>query len=143
MLIRVHAAGVTSTEWRWYPTTHSRDGGRRTRAIPGHEFSGVVEAVGEHVDPDQIGREAFGMNEWFTDGASAQYCTCPSSSVAVKPTRLSHLEAATIPIRALTAWQRLFDRARLQAGERILIHGGSGAVGVFAIQLARRAPEHT
>jgi NADPH:quinone reductase-like Zn-dependent oxidoreductase len=56
--------------------------------------------------------------------------------------RLSHLEAAIVPIGALTAWQGLFDRANLKPGERVLIHGGSGAVGVFAIQLARRAGAH-
>jgi NADPH:quinone reductase-like Zn-dependent oxidoreductase len=142
MLIRVHAAGVTPTELRWYPTTHTPDGGRRTSAIPGHEFSGVVEAVAADVDPDQIGREVFGMNDWFADGATADYCTSPSTSVALKPSRLSHLEAASAPIGALTAWQGLFDHAKLQPGERILVHGGSGAVGVFAIQLARRAGAH-
>jgi NADPH:quinone reductase-like Zn-dependent oxidoreductase len=142
MLIRVHAAGVTPTELRWYPTTHTPDGGRRTGAIPGHEFSGVVEAVAMDVDPDQIGREVFGMNDWFAGGATADYCTTASTSVALKPSRLSHLEAASIPIGSLTAWQGLFERAKLQAGERILVHGGSGAVGVFVIQLARRAGAH-
>jgi NADPH:quinone reductase-like Zn-dependent oxidoreductase len=139
MLIRVYAAGVTPTELRWYPTTHTPDGGRRTSAIPGHEFSGVVEAVAADVDPDQIRREVFGMNDWFADGATADYCISASTSVVVKPSRLSHLEAASAPIGALTAWQGLFDHAKLQAGERILVHGGSGAVGVFAIQPASRS----
>jgi NADPH:quinone reductase-like Zn-dependent oxidoreductase len=142
MLIRVHAAGVTPTELLWYPTTHTRDGTRRTSAIPGHEFSGVVEAVAEDVDPNQIGREVFGMSDWFADGATADYCTSASTSVSEKPSRLSHPEAASVPIGALTAWQGLFERGRLQAGERILIHGGSGAVGVFAIQLSRRTGAH-
>jgi NADPH:quinone reductase-like Zn-dependent oxidoreductase len=142
MLIRVHAAGVTPTELLWYPTSHTLDGGRRTGAIPGHEFSGVVEAVAADVDPDQIGREVFGMNDWFADGATADYCISSSTSLAAKPSRLSHLEAASVPIGALTARQGLFERAKLQAGERILIHGGSGAVGVFAIQFARRAGAH-
>ncbi|HEY5811706.1 MAG TPA: NADP-dependent oxidoreductase [Terrimicrobiaceae bacterium] len=142
ILIRVHAAGVTPTELQWYPTTHTPDGGRRTGAILGHEFSGVIEAVGADTDPGQIGHEVFGMNDWFADGATAEYCTTASSSVALKPPRLSHPEAAIVPIGALTAWQGLFERAKLKAGERILIHGGSGAVGVFAIQLARRAGAH-
>jgi NADPH:quinone reductase-like Zn-dependent oxidoreductase len=142
MLIRVHAAGVTPTELLWYPTSHTLDGGRRTGAVPGHEFSGVVEAVAADVDPDQIGREVFGMNDWFADGATADYCISSSTSLAAKPSRLSHLEAASVPIGALTARQGLFERAKLQAGERILIHGGSGAVGVFAIQFARRAGAH-
>ena len=142
MLVRVHAAGVTRTELLWYPTTHTREGGKRTGAIPGHEFSGVVETVGAEVDQNLIGREVFGMNDWFTDGASAEYCVTAATSVTVKPARLSHVEAASVPIGALTAWQGLFDRAKLQAGDRILIHGGSGGVGVFAIQLARRAAAH-
>jgi NADPH:quinone reductase-like Zn-dependent oxidoreductase len=88
------------------------------------------------------GREVFGMSDWFADGATADYCTSASTSVSEKPSRLSHPEAASVPIGALTAWQGLFERGRLQAGERILIHGGSGAVGVFAIQLSRRTGAH-
>ncbi len=138
LLIRVRAAGVTQTELLWYPTTHSLDGGVRRGAIPGHEFSGVVEAVGVDVDPAQIGQEVFGMNDWFADGATAKYCLTVPTSVAAKPARLSHAEAASVPIGALTAWQGLFDRLKLQPGERLLIHGGAGAVGVFVVQLARK-----
>ena len=127
----------TPTELRWYPTTHAPDGGKRTGAIPGHEFSGIVEAVGPDVDPGHVGAEVFGMNDWFAEGATAEYCVAPSPSIAAKPYRLSHAEAASVPIGALTAWQGLFDRARLRARERVLIHGGSGAVGIFAVQLAR------
>lgn len=142
ILIRVLAAGVTRTELQWYPTTHTLEGGKRTGAIPGHEFSGVIEAVGAEVDQSQIGRECFGMNDWFADGASAEYCLSTPTSVTVKPAGLSHVEAASVPIGALTAWQGLFDRAKLRAGERILVHGGSGGVGIFAIQLARRSGAH-
>lgn len=139
MLVRIHAAGVTPTELQWYPTTHTKDGGKRAGAILGHEFSGVVEAVGANLDPEQIGREIFGMNDWFAEGATAEYCIAAETSVATKPARLSHVEAASVPIGVLTAWQGLFDHAKLRSGERVLIHGGSGAVGVFAIQLARQA----
>jgi NADPH:quinone reductase-like Zn-dependent oxidoreductase len=142
ILIHLHAAGVTPTELHWYPTTHTREGDLRTGAIPGHEFSGVIEAVGANIDSGEIGREIYGMNDWFADGATAEYCTSVLASVANKPSRLSHSEAAAVPIGALTAWQGLFDRANLQPGERILIHGGSGAVGVFAIQLAHRVGAH-
>lgn len=142
LLIRVHAAGVTRTELIWYPTMHTADGGKRTGAILGHEFSGVIEAVGAGLDFVQVGKEVFGMNDWFADGATAEYCLTVPTSVAAKPARLSHAEAASVPIGALTAWQGLFDRAKLRAGERILIHGGSGSVGVFAVQLARRAGAH-
>jgi len=139
LLVRVHAAGVTPTELLWYPTTQTEDGGKRTGAIPGHEFSGIVEAVGRDVDPGLAGGEVFGLNDWFDEGATAEYCVAQASSIAPKPNRLSHAEAASAPIGALTAWQGLFDRARVRAGERVLIHGASGGVGIFAVQLARWA----
>ena len=137
LLVRVYAAGVTPTELLWYPTTHNKDGEKRSRAVPGHEFSGVIAAVGEDTVGFDIDQEVYGMNDWFADGAMAEYCITQPTSVAPKPLRLTHVEAASVPIGALTAWQGLFDRARLQEGEHILVHGGAGAVGIFAIQLAR------
>jgi NADPH:quinone reductase-like Zn-dependent oxidoreductase len=86
----------------------------------------------------QIGREVFGLNDWYAEGATAQYCLATPLQVAIKPARLTHIEAASVPIGALTARQGLFDRAGLQSGQRVLVHGGAGAVGVYAIQLARR-----
>jgi NADPH:quinone reductase-like Zn-dependent oxidoreductase len=137
ILVRVHAAGVTPTELIWYPTSYTKDGQPRLRAIPGHEFSGVVAELGEGVQGFAGGDEVYGMNDWFADGATAEYCVTQPASIARKPGRLSHAEAAAVPIGALTAWQGLLDRAKVQAGEHVLIHGGAGAVGVFAIQLAR------
>jgi NADPH:quinone reductase-like Zn-dependent oxidoreductase len=92
--------------------------------------------VGPDVDSIEIGHEIYGMNDWFSDGAMAEYCVAPFSAVAPKPGSLTHVEAASVPISALTAWQGLFEHAKLQAGERVLIHGGAGGVGIFAIQLA-------
>ena len=142
LLVRVHAVGVTSKELIWYPTTHNNSGETRSRAVPGHEFSGVVAAIGEGAAGFAVGQEVYGMNDWFADGATAEFCLTQPTSVAPKPVTLTHAEAASVPIGALTAWQGLFDRARLQAGERLLVHGGAGAVGVFAIQLARRHGAH-
>ena len=141
LLIRVCAAGVTPTELIWYPTSHNKAGEKRIGAVPGHEFSGVVAELGpgsgEDANGCQIGDDVFGMNDWFSEGATAEYCVAASSSVAPKPRGLTHAEAASVPISALTAWQGLFDRAKLQPGERVLVHGGAGAVGIFAVQLAR------
>ena len=137
MLIRVCAAGVMRTELLWYPTSHTKSGARRWAAIPGHEFSGVVAAPGQEAGGLGSGQDVFGMNDWFSDGAMAEYCVAPVSAVAPKPLRLSHAEAASVPISALTAWQGLLDRARVQAGDRVLVHGGAGAVGAYAVQLAR------
>jgi NADPH:quinone reductase-like Zn-dependent oxidoreductase len=137
LLIRVCAAGVTPSELSWYPTTHRKTGETRTGAVPGHEFSGVVTAVGPCVGSLEVGCEVFGMNDWFSDGALADYCVAPFFAVAPKPPRLTHVEAASVPISGLTAWQGLLERARLQPGESVLVHGGTGAVGIFAVQLAK------
>jgi NADPH:quinone reductase-like Zn-dependent oxidoreductase len=137
VLVRVQAAGVTPTELGWYPTSHTKSGQERLNTIPGHEFSGVVAAKGEGVNDFAVGQLVYGMNDWFADGATAEFCLTQSQSIASKPATLTHEEAATVPIGALTAWQGLFDRAKLKAGERVLVHGGAGAVGLFAVQLAR------
>lgn len=142
VLIRVVAAGVTPTELLWYPTSHTKAGEKRVGAVPGHEFSGVIAGVGRDVGGVTIGQDVFGMNDWFADGATADYCLAPFSSIALKPTSLTHIEAASIPIGGLTAWQGLFARAKLQAGERVLVHGGAGAVGVFAVQLGKFRGAH-
>jgi NADPH:quinone reductase-like Zn-dependent oxidoreductase len=136
LLIRVHAAGVTTTELQWHPTLHTTTGEKRVGAVPGHEFSGVIAEAGNGAGAFAPGQEVFGMNDWFADGAMAEYCIAPPSAIAPKPPSLTHVEAASIPIGALTAWQGLFDRAQLRQGERVLVHGGAGAVGIFAVQLA-------
>jgi NADPH:quinone reductase-like Zn-dependent oxidoreductase len=138
VLIRVQAAGVTPTELSWYPTTHTQSGDQRRGAVPGHEFSGVVSALGDGVTGVALGDEVYGLNDWFADGATAEFCLTRPEWIAPKPTSLTHIEAASLPIGTLTAWQGLFDRAHLRQGERVLIHGGAGAVGLFAIQLAHR-----
>jgi NADPH:quinone reductase-like Zn-dependent oxidoreductase len=137
LLIEVRDAGVTPSELMWYPTTHTKDGGARTGAIPGHEFAGVVAAVGAGVTGFAVGDEVYGMNDWFSDGATAEYCVAAPAGIAKKPERLSYAEAAAVPIGALTAWQGLVERAKIKAGERVLVHGASGAVGVFVLQIAR------
>ncbi len=142
LLIRVYAAGVTSDELNWYPTLHRRDGEKRVGAVPAHEFSGVIAGFGEDAAGFSPGQEVYGMNDWFADGALAEYCLTEPSLIAPKPSRLTHEQAASVPISALTAWQGLFDRAKLKAGERVLIHGGAGSVGICAVQLARNRGAH-
>jgi NADPH:quinone reductase-like Zn-dependent oxidoreductase len=137
VLVRVHAAGVTPTEKIWYPTSHTKSGAPRTGAVPSHEFSGEIAEIGEGVADLAIGQQIYGMNDWFADGALAEYCVTEPAWIAPKPRALAHAEAASVPIGALTAWQGLFGRAGLQAGERVLVHGGAGAVGIFAVQMAR------
>ena len=136
LLIRVRAAGVTPTELLWYPTIHTKQGTLRVRAVPGHEFSGSVAAAGKGSQGFSVGDEIYGMSDWFADGATAEFCVTQPQNIALKPKSLTHELAATVPIGALTAWQGLFERARMQSGERVLIHGAAGSVGLFAVQLA-------
>jgi NADPH:quinone reductase-like Zn-dependent oxidoreductase len=138
ILIRVHAAGIIPTELEWEPTTQTKTGDKRSDAIPSHEFSGDVAAKGSDVKDFNIGQAVYGMNDWYADGAVAEFCVTQPSSIAPKPSTLTDAEAATVPISALTAWQALFDHAKLQPKEKILIHGSSGGVGSFAVQLAHR-----
>ncbi|HTJ31052.1 MAG TPA: NADP-dependent oxidoreductase [Acidobacteriaceae bacterium] len=136
LLISVRAAGVTPTELLWYPSTHTREGAPRLLAVPGHEFSGVVEAVGPGVNHFKQGDEVFGMNDWFASGATAEYCVASEDSIALKPSSVTHTTAAAAPIAALTSWQGLVDRMHVQPAERVLIVGAGGSVGLMCIQIA-------
>ena len=142
ILVRVHAAGVTSAELLWYPTTHTKSGTVRVGAVPGHEFSGVIAAIGKDVQDFRVGDEVYGMNDWFANGATAEFCITLPRNIARKPATLNHEAAASVPISALSAWQGLIDRAKLQPGERVLVHGGAGAVGLYAVQLAHNRGAH-
>jgi NADPH:quinone reductase-like Zn-dependent oxidoreductase len=137
--VRVRAAAVTPTELQWAPTWTTRAGGPRPLpVIPGHEFSGVVIAVAPGVTGVAAGDAVFGLNDWFSDGAQAECCLARADDIASKPRSVDHVEAAAVPISALTAWQGLVDRAHLGRGERVLVHGAAGAVGTCAVQIARQ-----
>jgi NADPH:quinone reductase-like Zn-dependent oxidoreductase len=143
VLVRVYATAITPTEFDWYPTFHTPEGGMRPfPIILGHEFSGVAEAVGSGCLDIQVGDPIYGLNDWFMDGAQAEYCLTVPANIAPKPVTLEHTHTAAVPISALTAWQALIDRAHLSAGQRVLIHGGAGGVGSFAVQLARHQSAH-
>ncbi len=143
VLIHVHAAAVTPTELGWLPTWTTRSGEpRRFPIILGHEFSGEVAARGSNVTSVAVGDAVYGLNDWFSDGAQAEYCVAGAAGVAGKPRSLDHVATAAVPISALTAWQGLIDRGHLASGQRVLIHGAAGGVGVFAVQIARWRGAH-
>lgn len=142
VLIRVRAAGVIATELGWSPTTQKRDGTPRNGAVPSHEFSGTVAAFGNGVTDVEVGQAIYGMNDWYAEGALAEFCITRPENIALKPASLNWEEAASVPISALTAWQGLFDRAKIQPGECLLVHGGAGSVGIFVVQLAHAQGAH-
>src|ERR1700731_854737 len=105
--------------------------------IPGHEFSGVVEQMGSDVAAYAPGDAVFAANE--TGGAYAEYLAVKPAAIARKPSNLSFEEAASVPVASQTAWQGLFTHGHLEKGQTILIHGGAGAVGAYAVQLSSHA----
>jgi NADPH:quinone reductase-like Zn-dependent oxidoreductase len=143
VLVRVHATAITPTEFAWYPTFHTPEGGARPfPIILGHEFSGVVDAIGPACMGVQVGDLVYGLSDWFIDGAQADYCLTVPANIAPKPPSLDHTQAAAVPISALTAWQALIDRAQLSQGQRVLVHGAAGGVGSFAVQVACHKKAH-
>jgi NADPH:quinone reductase-like Zn-dependent oxidoreductase len=136
VLVAVHAAGITFDELTWDLSWTRRDGSDRTPVIPSHEFSGVVVGLGVGVEEPAVGREVFGLVPFDRDGAAAEFVVVPALAVALKPRSLDHVESAALPLAALTAWQALVDHAGLKAGERVLVQGGAGGVGLLAVELA-------
>jgi NADPH:quinone reductase-like Zn-dependent oxidoreductase len=105
--------------------------------IPGHEFSGVVEQIGSDVAGYAAGDAVFAANG--IGGAYAEYVAVKPAIMARKPSNLSFEAAASVPVAAQTAWQGIFTHGHLEKGQTILIHGGAGAVGSYAVQLASHA----
>lgn len=137
VLVEVHAAAVTPGELAWDATWQSADGSDRTPTIPSHEFSGVVTKTGPGVGGLVPGDEVYSLIDFHHDGAAAQYVSLPDEVVCLRPTKLTHVESAALPLAALTAWQALSDHAQVRSGERVFIQGGAGGVGSLAVQLAK------
>jgi NADPH:quinone reductase-like Zn-dependent oxidoreductase len=138
VLVKVYATAVTPTELDWAPTFNTSDGKARPFPIVlSHEFSGVIASLGPNVIGFNVGDEVYGVNDWYTNGAQAEFCVVSADAIARKPRSLNFAEAAVVPISALTAWQGLFERGQLERSQRVLIHGGAGGVGTFAVQLGR------
>jgi NADPH:quinone reductase-like Zn-dependent oxidoreductase len=135
VLVRVHAAGVNPTD-RWHRATGGLAGASPVRL--GWDVSGVVETVGIGVTMFQPGDEVFGMpRQPRPAGTYAEYVTSPARHLVRKPAGLSHVEAAALPLAALTAWQSLVDTADVRSGQRVLIHAAAGGVGHLAVQIAK------
>jgi NADPH:quinone reductase-like Zn-dependent oxidoreductase len=137
VLVRVHATGITPAELTWDETYQNADGTPRIPGTIGHEVSGVVEGLAPDVSAFRLGDEVYGLADFPRDGAAAEFAAVQAANLALKPRSLSHTQAASLPLSALTVWQALFQHAQLAAGQSVLIHGGAGGVGSLAVQLAR------
>ncbi len=137
LLVRLHAAGINPIDTKlrqrgtFYPD--------QTPTILGCDGAGVVEAVGSAVKQFQVGDEVYFCQGGLggAKGNYAEYTVVDERFVAKKPASLSFAEAAAAPLVLITAWESLFDRAHVQAGQKVLIHAGAGGVGHVAIQLAK------
>jgi NADPH:quinone reductase-like Zn-dependent oxidoreductase len=141
VLVRVHASSVNPVDWKLRQGLLSALGSMRFPVIWGCDLSGVVERVGSAVTLFKPGDEVYGFKDGRVAktyrGTYAEYAVVPENALARKPAKLSHEEAAAVPLAALTAWQALADLGGLQAGQRVLIHAAAGGVGVLAVQIAK------
>jgi len=137
ILVRVIAAGVNPVD----AAARSQKFGQflhiKLPAIPGYDIAGIVEKAGAKITKFKPGDPVYAYIALDKGGGYAQYAVATEKEAAAKPQSLTYVEAAAVPLVAETAWQALIDTARLSAGQTVLIHGGSGGVGSFAIQIAK------
>lgn len=133
VLVRVLAAGVNPFDWKLRAGFYKAFMPLPLPATPGLDGAGVVEAVGEGVTTLRPCQAVYGI---LTSGY-AEYALAAAADLQPKPTSLSFEQAASVPVGALTAWQAVIEEAQVQAGQRVLVHGAAGGVGLYAVQLAR------
>jgi len=135
VLVRVIACGVNPADPLIVSGKYAQQFGTHLPLIPGYDVAGVVEKTGAKVTKLKVGDGVYGYA--LFGGGWAEYAVLAEGEAAIKPASLTYVEAAAVPLAALTAWQALIDAAKLSAGQTALIHGGSGGVGSFAIQIAK------
>lgn len=145
VLVKIHAATVTSGDVvlrNMHPLLFLplQLFGVKRKDIPGHEFSGEIEAIGQDVQGFEIGDKVFGTTTGLSVGANAEYICVPEEwdkgVIAVKPANLTFEEAAAVPVGGMTAWQ-IMQKGNIQSGQKVLINGASGSVGTYAVQIAK------
>jgi NADPH:quinone reductase-like Zn-dependent oxidoreductase len=127
VLLAVSAAAITAGELEW-PDAHP--------FVPGHDVAGTVVVVGNDVTGFQVGDDVIGLVAFDRDGALSEYATVRAVDLAAAPRTIDPVRAASLPLGGLTAWQALVDHAEVKPGQHVLVHGGAGGVGAYAVQLA-------
>lgn len=135
VLIKVIASGVNPADPLIVSGKYAKEFGTHLPLTPGYDIAGVVEKTGARITKFKIGDPVYAFVLW--GGGWAQYAVATEGEAALKAKSLNYIDAASVPLAALTAWQALIDTAKLSAGQTVLIHGGSGGVGSFAIQIAK------
>jgi NADPH:quinone reductase-like Zn-dependent oxidoreductase len=141
VLVKVEAAGVGP--WDAWIRAGKSALPQPLPLTPGSDLSGEVVGVGPAVSDLRVGDQVYGVTNSRFIGAYAEYAVASAAMVSKKPTSLTYIEAASVPVVAVTAWQALFDQAHIKEGQTLLIHGAAGNVGAYAVQLARRAGVRT
>lgn len=137
VLIHIKAASVNPLDIRMREGKLKQVLPLKLPLILGHDLAGIVEAVGTKVSKFKVGDEVYTRCDTLRIGSFADYVAVKESNVSLKPRKLSMEEAAALPLVSLTAWQILVEKANVQKGQKVLIHGGAGGVGSIAIQLAK------
>ena len=137
VLIKVHGAGVNPVDWMVREGFLQDSGEHTLPLILGWDASGEIAELGEEVQNFNLGDAVFVYAPISEQGAYAEYIAVDSALVAAKPSSLSTLTAAAVPLAATTAWQALMDGCQLKSGDKVLIHNASGGVGSFAVQIAK------
>ena len=135
--VRVVAAGVNPVDALIRSGVFAKFFKSKLPIVPGYDIAGTVEKAGAKVTKFKVGDPIFAYLGLKTGGGYAEYAVATENEAAAKPKSLNYVEAAATPVAALTAWQALIDTAKLSSGQTVLIHGGSGGVGTFAIQIAK------
>ena len=138
VLIRLKAAGVNPADWKYRAGLYKQFMPLEFPWTPGLEGSGFVEVVGANVTTLKKGDEVYGI----VAGGYAEYALALANDLQPKPTSLTFEQAAALPMGVLTAWGALIETARVETGQRVLVHGVAGGVGAYAVQLARWKGAH-
>ncbi len=139
VIVQVYAASITGDELTWPPTWTDRNDRPRTPSVPGHELAGVVTALGYGTTGLSVGQRVFGLQDWYRNGSLAEYVAIEARNLAPLPDDVDFNDGTALVMPGLTAWQGLFNHGRLEAGQRVVVHGAAGIVGSMAVQLARDA----
>jgi len=137
ILVRVMAAAVNPVDSYVRQGMFAKRGMDNRPAIIGYDISGVVEKTGANAKKFKAGDKVYSYLSVMRGGGYAEFAIAKESETALKPKNINFEEAAAVPLAATTAWQSLVDEAKLNAGQTVLVHGGSGGVGSFAIQIAK------
>lgn len=142
LLIKVHAAAMNPKDALTRAGRFALLSGRRFPLIPGNDFAGTVAGLGSGVTGYEMGDAVYGMSNRFVGACFAEYVAIPAGELAPKPPSLDFVHAAALPLAAMTALQGLRNCGRVRAGSEVCIHGASGGVGTFAVQIARALGAH-